>query len=1124
MEKRLGDELIRRSEPESLVSVTVGRFMSTLLSSRSKKLQESIFRLSSDSQKGSSGSVDEALWFLNKCVRDYAERDEAMDEILVPIIEHTLRFKEAKHSNSAMILLNWMFRDEILFQAVSKSLSGIVSRNEDRFLKLGWCLLIRSLVGNTDDQGFWNGIREKHSLFVEIVSSCVPHLLVIVHSGSILQDGCEVPSRLSVSAADCFLSVTGALAKMDDTLTKRPKPSTITGSHQPVSLIPNLSEKNKNQTSRPEDSYGERKFLLGNHLEELTDLVQCLFAWNRTTRLLHAKGLDRVLKWLEHLQEVPAGSQEEAGSEISYAGAVLFSSCWKHYSVLLHMEDQKFSKISKELLEQYLSGLKYYSENHPERCSASKNGGIETQNFFLNCLCLLLGRFEGNKFERMVSEYGMKLVPCLLHLLRSNNEDISEGVVAIFRAVIFKLQSLSGDSFSDTMCVDVVITPLLQILDERDGAAKAVIVLVGDYCSKNADNSCLSEVLQHLVSGTTAQRMNSMDVISEVILMSKDSFPSHIPWKQVADCLLKCLGDEETYIRKQTSELLKSIEPSFVLPDLVTLIYSTNGKVQLSATESLLGILKHHKEDPNVICMLLTCLRYYIFLLFSFPLLHVHHSSCIVAGSTFDSDRVLKLTPEWARSVQNWGLLIEPLLEKMFLEPSNAIMVKFLSCIREHLGDASNMVLLHVLAHMKEQNKVDESFISRSDTKSFTNETNLENSLFHHLCPLLILRMLPQRVFDDIDSSTIYGEFLSGDSVNEYQDIKFEDCQCIAAFLLERAFSKSEFEEVRKLAAELCGRIHPQVLFPTVLFKLEKATELQDSLKIKACLFSLCTSLVVRGWESFSHSVTPKIRKVLENILLWPSDEGESKTLATQHRLLILQYLTSWLLLFLPVSKVQHGCIDCLALMICAELQPSKEGKICTIGQDTSGVDGSSQSVLDYTIHCLIEGRSDCLSNLKRNTEHSIVEKPLPIPFRLCMANVLISTCQKIPESAKKTFAQKALPPLVHSLEVISEPEVRAACIQVLFSAMYHLKSTLLHFSSGLLKLSLRFLVHGSEKEKLAGAKLMASLMASEEVILESISEGLLEARSVLSIASLLDPSSHVREVCAKLLACITPS
>lgn len=33
--------------------------------------------------------------------------------------------------------------------------------------------------------------------------------------------------------------------------------------------------------------------------------------------------------------------------------------------------------------------------------------------------------------------------------------------------------------------------------------------------------------------------------------------------KEIADCLLKCLGDKETYICNQTSELLKSIGWSF---------------------------------------------------------------------------------------------------------------------------------------------------------------------------------------------------------------------------------------------------------------------------------------------------------------------------------------------------------------------------------------------------------------------------------------------------------------------------------------------------------------------------------------------------------------------------------
>lgn len=60
------------------------------------------------------------------------------------------------------------------------------------------------------------------------------------------------------------------------------------------------------------------------------------------------------------------------------------------------------------------------------------------------------------------------------------------------------------------------------------------------------------------------------------------------------------------------------------------------------------------------------------------------------------------------------------------------------------------------------------------------------------------------------------------------------------------------------------------------------------------------------------------------------------------------------------------------------------------------------------------------------------------------------------------------------------------------------------------------------EQERMVGAKLMASLMASEDVILESISGRLLEARSVLSTVSLSDPSHETRQLCKMLLECIS--
>lgn len=38
-------------------------------------------------------------------------------------------------------------------------------------------------------------------------------------------------------------------------------------------------------------------------------------------------------------------------------GSLLLSSCWKHYGLLMHLEDHIFSQRHKELLDQYLSGI-----------------------------------------------------------------------------------------------------------------------------------------------------------------------------------------------------------------------------------------------------------------------------------------------------------------------------------------------------------------------------------------------------------------------------------------------------------------------------------------------------------------------------------------------------------------------------------------------------------------------------------------------------------------------------------------------------------------------------------------------------------------------------------------------
>lgn len=51
-------------------------------------------------------------------------------------------------------------------------------------------------------------------------------------------------------------------------------------------------------------------------------------------------------------------------------------------------------------------------------------------------------------------------------------------------------------------------------------------------------------------------------------------------------------------------------DSSLVLPVLVRLCCIANDRVQSLASETLLGVLKSHKDEPEVLCLLLDCLRY----------------------------------------------------------------------------------------------------------------------------------------------------------------------------------------------------------------------------------------------------------------------------------------------------------------------------------------------------------------------------------------------------------------------------------------------------------------------------------------------------------------------------------
>lgn len=61
-------------------------------------------------------------------------------------------------------------------------------------------------------------------------------------------------------------------------------------------------------------------------------------------------------------------------------------------------------------------------------------------------------------------------------------------------------------------------------------------------------------------------------------------------------------------------------------------------------------------------------------------------------------------------------------------------------------------------------------------------------------------------------------------------------------------------------------------------------------------------------------------------------------------------------------------------------------------------------------------------------------------------------------------------------------------------------------------------------QEKIAGAKLVASFMGSEDEVVESISGGLLEVKSTLAVVYSCTTSPELKQLCEKLLLCVSPS
>ena len=108
-----------------------------------------------------------------------------------------------------------------------------------------------------------------------------PVSLLAICSYSILQDKFELPSRLSVAAADCLLALTEGLTKKPDMLSNRPKSLNSRESNRPpVNLLASSVDEKKMKAAHESSEVlnAGLEYLLWDYLQDLIYLVQRLLA------------------------------------------------------------------------------------------------------------------------------------------------------------------------------------------------------------------------------------------------------------------------------------------------------------------------------------------------------------------------------------------------------------------------------------------------------------------------------------------------------------------------------------------------------------------------------------------------------------------------------------------------------------------------------------------------------------------------------------------------------------------------------------------------------------------------------------------------------------------------------
>lgn len=516
-------------------------------------------------------------------------------------------------------------------------------------------------------------------------------------------------------------------------------------------------------------------------------------------------------------------------------------------------------------------------------------------------------------------------------------------------------------------------------------------------------------------------RRNALDAISEALARGAGALPASADTAPNAprdlrqdyalalvEKLVPCLSDRDLPTRNAAAALLGKLTPECVLPPLIQLCSDRDARTRSAAAEGVAAVFRLN-EPAHALRAFLACAA-------SQPIPSVQAAAApdlnqddeaVAAAPTPAADpaaqegrdtaveRAAGILRKWAVDVAcaAWPPLIDTLIAAMAAAPGDSTPVRVASALGTSMGGRGGPAA-HLFA------RVQALLAAQCVPAAAITE---RDAVFHRLSPLLLLRVLPLDAFDDpLAEHALYGDLPPADADESVTD-RGSDASptCIAAVLLRRMSDEFEADDVRRVSAELAGRLRPSSAWPHLHAQILRFARRGCWPQLRAAIFAACSAHSARGTTAIPAGVPPA-ELLLELTRVLALDPAAPNADEAQ------------------LMKTQLGCIDFLASLVGAQLDVPTRLASVRIAEV-----GASDSGCDDVLHALLALVTCAADTLPWSSPDDLRDCDTLAAVRACCANAVIAAGRYVNGQARLALAQAVLPSISRRVAFEARPPAR---------------------------------------------------------------------------------------------------